>query len=156
VFWKQRPSDDYTLLETVSDLGKPHLYHDAGRLCIPSPSLTFASGFPLFPLILLPLRPPTRLPWRPSKRVRILLQQSFLQSISTVNCPSQVIICLLFPSRIFSILSPSESFLRRSFALGGLSWGYCPDRGYPRVHCLHPFSYTLPCSSHFSLLSRSP
>jgi hypothetical protein len=36
--------------------------------------------------------------------------------------------------------------------LADLSWGYCPDRGYPRVHCLHPFSYpglALPVSPFF-------
>ena len=36
-------------LETVSDPGKPHLYHVAARLCILSPRLTFASEPPLFP-----------------------------------------------------------------------------------------------------------
>jgi hypothetical protein len=36
-------------LETVSGSGKPHLCHVAARLCILSPSLTFASEPPLFP-----------------------------------------------------------------------------------------------------------
>jgi hypothetical protein len=36
-------------LETMSDPGKPHLHHVAARLCILSPSLTFASEPPLFP-----------------------------------------------------------------------------------------------------------
>ena len=36
-------------LETVSDPGKPHLYHVAARLYYLSPSLTFASEPPLFP-----------------------------------------------------------------------------------------------------------
>jgi hypothetical protein len=88
-------------------------------------------NFLCFPLISLPLSPPTRLRWRPSGRVRILLQRSFHLSISTVNCPSQVIICLLFPSRIFSILSPSEFFLRRRFALGGFVVGLLSRQRIP-------------------------
>jgi hypothetical protein len=106
------------------DPGKPHLYHITVRLCVLSPSLAFLPPNILsFPLISLSLSPPTRLRWRPSERTRILLLRSFLLSISTVSCLSQVIICLLFPSWIFSTLSLSEFFLRKSFALGGFAVG---------------------------------
>jgi hypothetical protein len=69
--------------------------------------------------ILLPLRSPARLRWRPSGRLRVRLSQSFLLSIPTASCLSQVTICLLFLNPIFSILCPSESFLRRNSVLGG-------------------------------------
>jgi hypothetical protein len=111
-------------LEMVPDPEKPHLYHVATRICVLSPSLAFLPPTILcFPLISLPLSPPTRLRWRPSGRTRILLLRSFLLSISTVSYLSQVITCLLFPSQIFSTLSMSEFFLRRSFALGRFVMG---------------------------------
>jgi hypothetical protein len=43
------PSDDLALLETMSNPGKPHLYHVVARLCILSPNFTFLpQNIPLF------------------------------------------------------------------------------------------------------------
>jgi hypothetical protein len=64
---------------------------------------------------------PARLRWRPSKRARIPPLRLFLPSIPTVNCLSQVITCLLFPSRTFFILSLSEFFLPKELC----SWRIC-------------------------------
>jgi hypothetical protein len=73
--------------------------------------------------ILLPLRSPARLRWRPSGKHQVHLLLSFPPSIPTASCLSQVTICLLFLSLIFSISYPSGFFLRRSSVLGGFAMG---------------------------------
>jgi hypothetical protein len=100
--------------------GKPHMYCTVACLCILSPSLAFLHPDLLCSLaILLPLRSPARLRWRPSGRLKVRLSQSFHPSIPTASCLSQVTTCLLFLNPIFSILCPSESFLLRNSVLGG-------------------------------------
>jgi hypothetical protein len=73
--------------------------------------------------ILLPLSSPARLRWRLSGKPRVHPLLSFPPSIPTASCLSRVIICLLFLSLTFSILCPSEFFLRRSSVLGGFATG---------------------------------
>jgi hypothetical protein len=107
----------------VSDLGKPHLYHVAARLCILSPNFTFLQTLICFPLISLPFNPLTRLRWRPSGRTKILLRWSFLPSTPIASCLSQVTICLLSHNQISFTLSMLEFFLRKSFVLGGFAVG---------------------------------
>jgi hypothetical protein len=107
-------------LEMVSSPGKPYIYCTVVYLCILSPNLAFLHLDLLCSLaILLPLRSSARLRWRPSRRLKVRLSQSFLPSIPTASCFSQVTTCLLFLNPIFSISCLSESFLRRNSVLGG-------------------------------------
>ena len=107
-------------LEMASGPGKPHMYCTVACLCILCPSFAFLHPGLLCSLaILLPLRSPTRLRWHPSGRLRVRLSQSFLLSIPTVSCLSQVTTCLLFLNPTFSILYPSEFFPRKSSVPGG-------------------------------------
>jgi hypothetical protein len=111
-------------LEMASGSGKPHMYCTVARFCIVCPSFAFLHPGLLCSLaVLLPLRPPARLKWRPSGNPRVRLPQSFLPSIPTVSCLSQVTICLSSLNPTFSISSPSEFFLRRSSVLGGSAAG---------------------------------
>jgi hypothetical protein len=55
-------------LETVSDSGKPHLYHVAAPLCILSPILTFASEFPLFPFDFASAQPTNEIAMSPKRK----------------------------------------------------------------------------------------
>jgi hypothetical protein len=99
-------------LEMASGPGKPHMYCAVACLCILSPSFAFLHlGLLCSLAILLPLRLPARLRWRPSGKLRVHLSQSFLLSIPTVSCLSQVTTCLLFLNPTFSI--------RRNSVLGG-------------------------------------
>jgi hypothetical protein len=108
----------------VSGSGKPHMYCTVACLCILSPSLAFLHPDLHCSLaILLPLPSPARLRWCPSGRLRVHLSQSFLSSIPTASCLSQVTTCLLFLNPTFSILCPSEFFLRRNSVLGGSAVG---------------------------------
>jgi hypothetical protein len=108
----------------ASGPGKPHMYCTVACLCILSPSLVFLHPDLLYSLaILLPLRSPARLRWRLSGRLRVHLSQSFLPSIPTASCLSQVTTCLLFLNPTFSILCSSEFFLRRNSVLGGSAVG---------------------------------
>ena len=111
-------------LEMASGPGKPHFYCAVACLFILSPSLAFLHPDLLcFLAILLPPHSPARLRWRPSGRLRVHLSQSFLPSIPTASCLSQVTTCLLFLNPTFSILYPLEFFLRRSSVLGGSAVG---------------------------------
>jgi hypothetical protein len=111
-------------LEMASGPGKPHMYCTVACLCTLSPSFTFLHPDLLCSLaILLPLRSPARLRWRPSGRLGVHLSQSFLSSIPTASCLSQVTTCLLFLNPTFSTLYPSEFFLRRNSVLGGFAVG---------------------------------
>jgi hypothetical protein len=106
-------------LEMVSGPGKPHMYYTIACLCILCPSFAFLPPGLLCSLaILLPLCSPARLRWRPSGNPRVRLPQSFLLSIPTVSCLSQVTTCLSSLNPTFSISYPSEFFLRRSSVLG--------------------------------------
>jgi hypothetical protein len=107
----------------VSDLGKPHLYHIAARLCL--------QILLCFPLISLPFNPLTRLRWCPSGRTKILLQWSFLPSTPTTSCLSQVTTCLLSRNRISFSLLMLEFFLRKSFVLGGFAVGLLSQQRIP-------------------------
>jgi hypothetical protein len=141
----------------ASGPGKPHMYCTIARLCILCPSFAFLHPGLLCSVAILPLlRSPARLRWRPSGKPRVRPSQSFLLSIPTVSCLSQVTTCMLFLNPTFSILYPSEFFPRRTLFLADLSWGHCSDRRHPRIYHLHSFSHPRPCSSHFSFLLRSP
>jgi hypothetical protein len=144
-------------LEMTSGPGKPHMYCIVARLCILCPSFAFLHPGLLCSLaILLPLRSPARLRWRPSGKPRVRPSQSFLLSIPTVSCLSQVTTCLLFLNPTFSILYPSEFFPEGTLSLVDLPWGHCSDRRHPRICHLRSFSHPRPCSSYFSFLLRSP
>jgi hypothetical protein len=107
-------------LEMAPGPGKHHMYCAVACLHILSPSFAFLHPDLLcFLAILLPLRSPARLRWRPSGKLRIHLSQPFLPSIPTASCLSQVTTCLLFLNPTFSTLYPSEFFLRRNSVLGG-------------------------------------
>jgi hypothetical protein len=107
-------------LEMASGPGKPHMYYIVACLCFLCPSFAFLHPGLLCSLaILLPLRSPARLRWRPSGRPRVRPSQSFLLSIPIVSCLSQVTTCLLFLNLTFSILYPSEFFPRRNSIPGG-------------------------------------
>jgi hypothetical protein len=111
-------------LEMTSGLGKPHMYYTVACLCVLCPSFAFLHpGLLCYLAILLPLYSPARLRWRPSGNPRVCLPQSFPSSIPTVSCLSQVTTCLLSLNLTFSILYPSEFFLRRSSVLGGSAVG---------------------------------
>ena len=111
-------------LEMASGPGKPHMYCTVACLCILCPSFAFLHPGLLCSLTILPpLRSPARLRWRPSGNPRVRLPQSFLLSIPTVSCLSQVTTCLLSLNPTFSISYPSEFFLRRSSVLGGSAVG---------------------------------
>jgi hypothetical protein len=108
----------------ASGPGKPHLYCTVACLCILSPSPAFLHpGLLCFLAILLLLRSPVRLRWRPSGKLRVHLSQPFLPSIPTVSCLSQVTTCLLFLNPTFFTLYSSEFFLQRNFVLGGSDVG---------------------------------
>jgi hypothetical protein len=92
------------------------MYCTVACLRIPCPSFCFSA-------ILLPLRLSARLRWRPSGKLRVRPSQSFLPSIPTVSCPSQVTICLLSLNPTFFISYPSEFFLQRSSVPGGSAVG---------------------------------
>jgi hypothetical protein len=103
----------------ASGPGKPHMYCTIACLCILCPSFAFMRPGLLCSLaILFLLRSPARLRWRPSGKLRVRLSQSFLLSIPTVSCLSQVTTCLLSLNPTFSISYLSESFLRRNSVLG--------------------------------------
>jgi hypothetical protein len=88
----------------ASGPGKPHMYCTVACLCILCPSFVFLRPGLLCSLaILLPLRSPARLRWHPSRKLRVRLSQSFLLSIPTVSCLSQVTTCLLSLNPTFSI-----------------------------------------------------
>jgi hypothetical protein len=107
-------------LEMASGPGKPHMHCTVACLCILSPSPAFLHpDLPCSLAILLRLRSPARLRWRPSGRLKVRLSQSFLPSIPTASCLLQVTTCLSFLNPIFSISCLSESFLRRNSVLGG-------------------------------------
>jgi hypothetical protein len=111
-------------LEMAFGPRKPHIYCTVACLCILSPSFAFLHPDLLCSLaILLPLRSPARLRWRPSGRLRVHLSQSFLPSIPIASCLSQVTTCLLFLNPTFSTLYRSEFFLRRNSVLGGFAVG---------------------------------
>jgi hypothetical protein len=144
-------------LEMAFGSRKPHMYCTVVCLCILCPSFAFLHPGLLYSLAILPpLCSPARLRWRPRGNPRVRLPQSFLLSIPTVSCPSQVTTCLLSLNPTFSISYPSEFFHRRSSVLADLSWGHCSDRRHPRIHRLRSFSHPQPCSSHFSFLPWSP
>jgi hypothetical protein len=106
-------------LEMASGPGKPHMYRTVACLYIPCPSFAFLHPGLLCSLaILLPLCSPERLRWRPSGKPRVRPSQSFLVSIPTVSCLSQITTCLLFLNPTFSILYPSKFFPRRNSVLG--------------------------------------
>jgi hypothetical protein len=80
-------------------------------------------SFPCARAILLLFCSSARLRWRPSEKHQVHPLLSFLPSIPTASCLSQVTICQLFLSLIFSISCPSGFFLRRSSVLGGFAMG---------------------------------
>jgi hypothetical protein len=111
-------------LEMASSPGKPHMYCTVACLYILCPSFAFMYPDLLCSLaILLPPCSPARLRWRPSGRLRVHLSRSFLSSIPTASCLSQVTTCLLFLNPTFSTLYSSEFFLRRNSVLGGFVVG---------------------------------
>ena len=144
-------------LETVSDLGKPHLYHVAARLCILSPSLTFAFEFPLFPFDFASAQPANEIAMAPKRKS----QNSATAIIPPIDFNSQ----LPFAGNHMSIVS--ESDLLHLVSIGVLpskevcSWRICRGVTIPTEDTYEsvvyiPFSYLRPSSSHFSLLSWSP
>jgi hypothetical protein len=107
-------------LELASGLGKPHMYCTVTRLCILCPSFAFLHPGLLCSLAILPpLRSPARLRWRPSVKPRVRPSQSFLLSIPTVSCLSQVTTCLLFLNPTFYVVYPSKFFPRKSSVPSG-------------------------------------
>jgi hypothetical protein len=111
-------------LELVSGPGKPHMYCTVAHLCILCPSFAFLHPCLLCSLAILPpLCSLARLRWHPSGKPRVRLSQSFLLSIPTVSCLSQVTTCLSSLNLTFSISYPLEFFLRRSSVLGGSTVG---------------------------------
>jgi hypothetical protein len=89
-------------LETVSDPGKPHLYHVVARLCILSPSLTFASEPPLFPFDFASAQPANEIAMAPKRKS----QNSAATIIPPIDFNSQ----LPFAGNHMSIVSESNLF----------------------------------------------
>jgi hypothetical protein len=87
-------------LETVSDPGKPHLYHVAARLCILSPSFTFASEFPLFPFDFASAQPANEIAMAPKRKS----QNSAAAIIPPIDFNSQ----LPFAGNHMSVVSESD------------------------------------------------
>jgi hypothetical protein len=87
-------------LETVSDPGKPHLYHVAARLCILSPSLTFASEPPLFPFDFASTQPADEIAMAPKRKS----QNSAAMIIPRIDFNSQ----LPFAGNHMSVVSESD------------------------------------------------
>jgi hypothetical protein len=87
-------------LEMVSDPGKPHLYHVAARLCILSPSLTFASEFPLFPFDFAFVKPANEIAMAPKRKS----QNSAAAIIPPIDFNSQ----LPFAGNHMSVISESD------------------------------------------------
>jgi hypothetical protein len=111
-------------LETVSGREKPHMYCIVARFRFPCPNSCFLHpSFPCARAILPPSCSPARLRWHPSGKRQVHPLLSFLPSIPTASCLSQVTICQLFLSLIFSTSCPSGFFLRRSSVLGGFAMG---------------------------------
>jgi hypothetical protein len=144
-------------LEMTFGPGKPHMYCTVACLCILCPSFAFLHPGLLCSLAILPpLCSSARLRWRPSGNPRVRLLQSFLLSISTISCPSQVTTCLLSLNLPFSSRIHQSSSSERALFLADLPWGHCSDRRYSRIRHLRSFSHLRPCSSHFSFFLRSP
>ena len=144
-------------LEMASGPGKPHLYHAVACLCILSPSPAFLLPDLLcFLVISLPLSSPARLRWRPSGKHQVHPLLSFLPSIPIASCLSQVTICQLFLSLIFSTSCPSGFFPRRSSVLGGFAMGSLFQQRTPTnpSYMFLFFSAVLPFL--FPLFSRFP
>jgi hypothetical protein len=128
-------------LEMASGPGRPHMYCTVACLYILCPSFAFLHPGLLCSLaILSPLCLPVRLRWRPSGNPRVRLPQSFLLSIPTVSCLSQVTTCLLSLNPTFSISYPSEFFLRRSSVLGESAVGSLFRQRTPRPSFMFLFS----------------
>jgi hypothetical protein len=87
-------------LETVSDPGKPHLYHVAARLCILSPRLTFASEPPLFPFDFAFAQPANEIAMAPKRKS----QNSAAAIIPLIDFNSQ----LPFTGNHMSVVSESD------------------------------------------------
>jgi hypothetical protein len=138
----------------VSNPGKPHLYHIAARLCILSPNLTFCLRTPSVSFDFASAQSANEIAMAPKQKS----QNSAAMVIPPIDPNNQLPFTgnHMFPSRIFSILSLSEFFLRRSFALGGFVVGLQSRQRIPTSPLFTSFSYSGPCSSHFSLLLRSP
>jgi hypothetical protein len=108
-------------LETVSDPGKPHLYHVVACLCILSPSLTFASKFPLFPFDFASAKPANEIAMAP----KLKSQNSVAAIIPPIDFNSQ----LPFADNHMSVVF--ESDLLRLVSVGVLppkelcSWRIC-------------------------------
>jgi hypothetical protein len=142
----------------VSNPGKPHLYLVAARLCVLSPNFTFPpQAIPLFPSDFASVQSADEIAMAPKRKNH----NSAAVVIPPIDPNSQLSfagnhICLLSRNRISSALSMSEFFLQRSFVLGGFAMGSLVRQKIPQVHCLCSFSYPWPCSSHFSLVPRSP
>jgi hypothetical protein len=84
----------------VSDPGKPHLYHVVVRFCIPSPSLTFASEFPLFPFDFAAAQPANKIAMAPKQKS----QNSAAAIIPPIDFNSQ----LPFAGNHMSVVSESD------------------------------------------------
>jgi hypothetical protein len=111
-------------LETVSGREKPHITASLRASAFRAPILAFLHpSFPCARAILPPSCSPARLRWPPSGKHQVHPLLSFLPLIPTASCLSQVTICQLFLSLIFSTSCPSGFFLRRSSVLGGFAMG---------------------------------
>jgi hypothetical protein len=111
-------------LETVSGLGKPHMYCIVARLCFPCPSSCFSVSKPSLRSCDTASAPlASKIEMAPKRKASSSSAAVIPPSIPTASCLSQVTICLLFLSLTFSISCQSEFFLRRSSVLGGFAMG---------------------------------